>query len=227
MGQDIIVGVLALAFTILPLNVSGSVENIPTVEKPEIVEVVVKPGDSLSLIAEEEYGSGDFWTNIWNENSNIKDPSLIEKGDKIKISAEKPEKPAELKDELKKRIEAKKLALATATPAPQTESNEGTKHVNQPATPVTYSGGPLSQEQINYLGNCESGMTASRNSGNGYFGAFQFSPATWRSMGTAYERADLAPLEVQIDAVQRLVQRSSIFTQFPGCASKMRSLGIL
>lgn len=92
---------------------------------------------------------------------------------------------------------------------------------------VTYSGGPLSEAQITFLGNCESGMTASRNSGNGYYGAFQFSPGTWNSMGTGYERADMAPLDVQKDAVQRLVSRSSIFSQFPGCSSQMRAAGLL
>lgn len=85
----------------------------------------------------------------------------------------------------------------------------------------------LSQEAITFLGNCESGMTATRNSGNGYYGAFQFSISTWNSMNTGYERADLAPLEVQIEAVQRLIARSSIYGQFPACAQKMKSLGLI
>ena len=85
----------------------------------------------------------------------------------------------------------------------------------------------LTEDQMNFLGNCESGMRAERNSGNGYYGAFQFSIGTWNSMGTGYERADLAPMEVQKDAVQRLLQRSSIFTQFPGCSARMRALGLI
>ncbi len=91
----------------------------------------------------------------------------------------------------------------------------------------TYSGGPLSEEQINFLGNCESGMTANRNSGNGYYGAFQFSESTWNSQGTGYARADLAPLEVQKQAVQRLLSGSSIHGQFPGCAAQMSAQGLL
>lgn len=86
---------------------------------------------------------------------------------------------------------------------------------------------PLSEVQINFLGICESGMSADRNSGNGYYGAFQFSINTWNSMNTGYERADLAPIEVQINAVKELLSRSSIWTQFPGCAAKMQSAGIL
>lgn len=93
-----------------------------------------------------------------------------------------------------------------------------------------YTGGPLSEEQITYLGTCESGMTATRNSGNGFYGAFQFMPATWRSVAPAEYKSVLphqAPLGVQKQAVQNLLSRSSIFTQFPGCAKKMRAAGII
>ncbi len=99
--------------------------------------------------------------------------------------------------------------------------------IPKPSVSIISSNGPLNETQIQFLGNCESGMTASRNSGNGYFGAFQFSIGTWNSMGTGYARADLAPIEVQIDAVQRLVSRSSIFTQFPGCSRRMQAAGLI
>ena len=89
------------------------------------------------------------------------------------------------------------------------------------------SNGPLSAEQIQFLGNCEAGMNPTRNSGNGYYGAFQFSAGTWNAMGTGYARADLAPLDVQIAAVQQLLSRSSIFGQFPGCANAMVAAGLL
>lgn len=93
-----------------------------------------------------------------------------------------------------------------------------------------YQGGPLSEVQINALGQCESGMTASRNSGNGFYGAFQFMPSTWRSVAPAPYNQGMpheAPLDAQKQAVQNLLSRSSIFTQFPGCANKMRAQGIL
>lgn len=87
--------------------------------------------------------------------------------------------------------------------------------------------GPLNAAQIQFLGNCEAGMNPTRNSGNGYYGAFQFSVDTWNAMGTGYARADLAPLNVQIRAVQQLLSRSSIFSQFPGCANQMVTVGLL
>ncbi len=87
--------------------------------------------------------------------------------------------------------------------------------------------GSLTAAQIQFLGNCEAGMNPTRNSGNGYYGAFQFSLGTWNAMGTGYARADLAPLDVQIRAVQNLLSRSSIFGQFPGCANQMVANGLL
>lgn len=93
-----------------------------------------------------------------------------------------------------------------------------------------YTGGPLSEKQIIALGTCESGMTPDRNSGNGFYGAFQFMPATWRSVAPAPYNNVMpheAPLDAQKQAVQNLLSRSSIHTQFPGCASKMSAQGII
>lgn len=103
---------------------------------------------------------------------------------------------------------------ATPTPVPAT------------ATPADTASG-LSEEALTYLGNCETGMNPSKNSGNGYYGAFQFSEGTWRSLNTGYDRADQAPLDAQKAAVRQLLQRSSIHTQFPGCANKMKSVGLI
>lgn len=113
-------------------------------------------------------------------------------------------------------------AAPTVTPIP-----EVTEEPTQVALDLSNSPQSLTPEQITFLGNCEAGMDPTKNTGNGYYGAFQFSYGTWQSMNTGYERADLAPLEVQIDAVQRLLQRSSIYTQFPACARKMQSLGMI
>ncbi len=220
MGQDLLSGVLSLSIVLL--NPSGAISAPSTsqiTQTEEMRDYAVKEGDTLSTIAEKEYGSIDFWTNIWNDNDWIDQPDLIEKDWKLKIRNTKPLEAATLSAELSEKIQSSIQNNVTPLASVQTQTNKQDTY--------SYTGGPLSETQIAFLGNCESGMTASRNSGNGYFGAFQFSPATWRSMGTEYERADLAPLEVQIDAVQRLVAHSSIYTQFPGCARKMQSLGLL
>lgn len=72
------------------------------------------------------------------------------------------------------------------------------------------------------LRNCESGSAGLylANTGNGYYGAYQFSATTWRSMGTAYAFAHEAPPEVQDDAARRLQARSG-WGQWPACSRKL------
>ena len=224
MQKEIIAGALFLLTFISPTPASPSLGGpTPQLQTPqnikgeEIEIYTVIEGDSLTSIAKEQFGSVDYWTNLWNANPWIDDYNSIEKEWKIKIP-KKTEKPEELEKELSEKIAKRQTAyVSVQRPLIQVEA--------KPV--VTGTRGPLSDTQINFLGSCESGMSAGRNSGNGYYGAFQFSPGTWRSMGTAYARADLAPLDVQIDAVQRLVARSSIFTQFPGCSARMRASGLL
>ena len=187
----------------------------------EVQYYTVKENDTLSSIATDLYGSEDFWTVLWSDNDSLEMPESLEVGMRLKLRSGSLKK-EDLKDFLQKKIVA-----PVATPVEVINISQIPQVVAQTIAFQPSGAIVLAPEQIAFLGQCESGMTATRNSGNGYYGAFQFSPATWRSMNTGYERADLAPLEVQIDAVQRLLQRSSIFTQFPGCARKMQSLGMI
>jgi uncharacterized protein YabE (DUF348 family) len=121
-------------------------------------------------------------------------------------------------------VEVSRVAIQTVV------TKEPVKQIETVGTKFNYTGGPLNEAQIVALGTCESGMTATRNSGNGFYGAFQFMPSTWRSVAPAPYNAMMpheAPLEAQKQAVQNLLSRSSIFTQFPSCAKKMRSQGII
>ena len=211
-----VAGVLALAS---PTPPSATLRSQTEVKKPEKVVHVVQKGDSLSSLATKYFDNKDYWTNIWNDNPEIKNPNLIEVNDKIIIEQKEKEDLEKIKPELKNRLQAKLNVQATVA------SSEA--KVEAQTAPLPPTSGPLSDAQISFLGQCESGLTANRNSGNGFYGAFQFTIGTWNSMGTGYERADLAPLEVQVDAVQRLVSRSSIFGQFPACSRRMQALGIL
>ncbi|HSX41157.1 MAG TPA: transglycosylase family protein [Candidatus Saccharimonadales bacterium] len=69
---------------------------------------------------------------------------------------------------------------------------------------------------------CESGSTYTRNSGNGYFGAYQYSLGTWNNYG-GYARPDLAPAEVQ-DTKAHADQAVRGWRPWPACA---RKLGLL
>ncbi len=232
MEKEIVAGAIFLLTLISPTPTPPA-QTSQTSQIEEMQIYSVEEEDSLISIAKKELGSEDFWTNIWNNNSWIENPSLIEENWKLKIRNEKSgetQEAEELKPELKEKLKSLAInvfpIIAISQPQASTAAASTTTQTS-PKPTITVTTGPLNDIQINFLGNCESGMSAGRNSGNGYFGAFQFAPGTWASMGTGYERADLAPLEVQIEATQRLVQRSNIFTQFPGCAAKMRDLGLL
>jgi uncharacterized protein YabE (DUF348 family) len=66
---------------------------------------------------------------------------------------------------------------------------------------------------------CESGGNYQDNTGNGYYGAYQFGAGTWDRLGTGYARADLAPPSVQDQAIIANTNRSGggIASQNPGC----------
>lgn len=68
---------------------------------------------------------------------------------------------------------------------------------------------------------CEAGGSYTRNSGNGYYGAYQYSLSSWGNyMG--YARPDLAPPTVQ-DAKARETQSARGWSPWPSCA---RQLGL-
>ena len=71
------------------------------------------------------------------------------------------------------------------------------------------------------LRGCESGGDYTADTGNGYYGAYQFSAATWRSLGYGGLPSAATP-SVQDEAALRLASTKG-WSQWPACA---RSLGL-
>ena len=69
------------------------------------------------------------------------------------------------------------------------------------------------------LRNCEAGGRYKANSGNGYYGAYQFSAGTWRSLGFS-GLPHQAPPEVQDQAARKLQARSG-WGQWPACSRRI------
>ena len=89
------------------------------------------------------------------------------------------------------------------------------------ATPVGgHSPSPSAGDVWTALAQCESGNR--NDAGAPYYGYFQFSAPTWRSMGHT-GTADQHPYDVQLEAARRLQARSG-WGQWPACA---RRLGLL
>ncbi len=88
----------------------------------------------------------------------------------------------------------------------------GSIAMSQPASAATTWAG---------LRQCESGGNYSTNTGNGYYGAYQFSLSTWRSLGYTGLPSDASPA-TQDEAALKLAARSG-FGQWPVCGLGMGS----
>jgi hypothetical protein len=90
--------------------------------------------------------------------------------------------------------------------------------VTAPAAPAT-SGGSSAGGVWAALRNCESGGNYAENTGNGFYGAYQFELSTWHGMGYAGYPND-APPAVQ-DAAAAALQARSGWGQWPECSRKL------
>jgi hypothetical protein len=73
--------------------------------------------------------------------------------------------------------------------------------------------------QFAELRECESGNNYSDNTGNGYYGAYQFSLQTWQGIGYSGLPSDASP-SLQDQAAQQL-QAQSGWGQWPACSAEL------
>lgn len=103
-------------------------------------------------------------------------------------------------------------------PAPQgLPTQSGLASLAAAPPPVT-TNAPLSLD-FSALAQCESGNDYGSNTGNGYYGAFQFSASTWSSLGYPGLPSNSAPA-TQNQAAERL-QAQSGWGQWPACAAAL------
>lgn len=142
----------------------------------------VASGDNLSDIAAAQ--GLDSWRPLWNANTVITDPNLIYPGEELTIptgpTTDRPV-PAE--------------QAATAAALDQSSARTTTVIQHAAAThAVNYAdgvGGILAR-----IRQRESGGNYAANTGNGYYGAYQYDLGTWGNYD-GYARPDLAPPAVQ------------------------------
>lgn len=79
------------------------------------------------------------------------------------------------------------------------------------------------------LRTCETGNNYARNSGNGYYGAYQFLPSTWNSVAKKTGRNDLVgvlpsnanPADQDAMVIANTNMTAGLSTQHPGCYKKL------
>jgi hypothetical protein len=103
-------------------------------------------------------------------------------------------------------------ALA-ASATPSTTPTTRPKPKPQPAFSATAGGVWAALRQ------CESGGNYQENTGNGFYGAYQFTQSTWAGLGYP-GRPDQEPPAMQDQAAQRLQARSG-WGQWPACSRKL------
>jgi hypothetical protein len=111
-------------------------------------------------------------------------------------------------------VSAHTPAKAPAAPAPAVAA---THIVVTPVAPVAQ---PAVSDVWAGLRRCESGGNYAENTGNGYYGAYQFSAATWHGLGFPGLPSDASPA-VQDRAAQQLQARSG-WGQWPSCSRRLR-----
>jgi len=84
----------------------------------------------------------------------------------------------------------------------------------EPAAPVVATSGVWAA-----LAECESGGDPTTNTGNGYYGLYQFSLSTWEAMGGSGLPSDASAAEQTMRA--QALQEQSGWGQWPACAASL------
>lgn len=173
----------------------------------EQVMVEIKPGDSLSTIANQHQTT---FQRLFNANLNIKDPDLIYPGDTIRVPA--PDEQL-----------ANRAIPVTTVAAPSKKVNTtragGHKLSRHRSIQPVASASAGDENVWDRLAQCESGGNWSINTGNGYSGGLQFSASSWRAVGGSGS-AHQASREEQIARAKQLQARQG-WGAWPACTRKL------
>jgi len=137
----------------------------------------VQSGDSLSIIATEE--NLDSWRPMWDANPVVTDPNLIYAGEQL-VVPDGPTTPRPLPEG----VEVQPVGAISSAPRSATTANYA-------------EGAPGLLARIRQR---ESGGNYADNTGNGYYGAYQFSLGTWRGVGGSGLPSDASPAEQDMRA---------------------------
>lgn len=178
------------------LLVAGTVLSLPSTGPSRYT---VAPGDTLSSIAAKVFGNASHWQALWSANRSVigSDPDVIIAGTVLDVSP----------------------GAANAAPAPATSTGTAA-HQTAATTSTSSSGLPGGVAgEFAALRLCESSNNYSANTGNGYYGAYQFLLSTWRALGYSGLPSQ-ASASTQDAAAYHLYQLSG-WGNWPACSAAL------
>jgi hypothetical protein len=98
-------------------------------------------------------------------------------------------------------------------------AEQAAQNAAQTAKRVVYKVAAATGDAFARLRFCESGGDYTRNTGNGFYGAYQYDLGTWANY-QGYARPDLAPAAVQ-DAKARITQAARGWNPWPACSLRI------
>ncbi len=113
-------------------------------------------------------------------------------------------------------VDAPEATTSTTLAPPVTTTTEAPTTTTEPArAPTAAASRSRAQPNWEALRRCESGDNYSTNTGNGYYGAYQFSASTWQGLGYGGLPSDAEPW-MQDEAAERLFAARGI-SPWPVC----------
>ena len=173
----------------------------------------VRPGDTLSDIARQEYGSRADWPALWWTNRHkIGNPDAIVAGEKLRLSTWHPRKAW---------LERAAMAASGRSLAPASSAQSPSSLPVATSYPAA-SAYPASSGGVNWsaIAACESGGNWGTNTGNGFYGGLQFSEGTWLANGGGqYSSTAAGASQSQQIAVAQRVLASQGIGAWPVCGA--------
>jgi len=183
--------VLAAGCGIANADEVGEVEEIPTASQAEVAEMISEQYEKYYDERQEEIAiefAGAY------HDAKVIEYALI------------------VYDNEMKRIEAERAAAAAAAAEAAAAQQVTTYSSGGSSAPVYSSGGGGNLASIRA---CESGGNYATNTGNGYYGAYQFDQQTWNSVGGTGNPANASPATQDAMANALIAQRGT--SPWPNC----------
>ena len=174
--------------------------------------VIVRSGDSLSVIAKRACHRAGFWPELWWANRHrVHNPDLITPGERLRVPSCAPVRKAHAAAALEAIPKPPPAAPAAAGPATPPAGSAAS-----PAQAASYSGGSGFQACV--IARESGGNPSAVNPTSGAGGLYQFLPSTWAALGHSGlpENASVAE-QNQAFAQEYAQSGTSAWAPYDGC----------